>query len=92
MTDKDLLRRVELKRNAANAHDVNQTICNYQSYARAFEKCPEREKQYQYLKAKFTSLTFILSEFADTGDIKAAIKNHPTWKFVKAEENSNVAN
>jgi len=71
--DENLVRRVELRRNAANAHAVNALLGQYHPLVELMR----HERYRDSAKRRLARITAILKEFSDTGDVQAAKANHP---------------
>jgi hypothetical protein len=69
MRDENLLRRVSLKTDGTNIHDVNGIIGAYNASCEYVSRLNLKSDPFLFYTVA------VLSEFADTGDIKLAKKN-----------------
>jgi hypothetical protein len=77
-----LLHRVRSKINGANIHDVNGMIGVYNA---------SKEMEINLYGRKYLAWSLsVLSEFADTGDIKQAKLNHPYPRELKMQTNKEI--
>lgn len=83
--DHDLLVRVKLRTTGANVHDVNGMLGVYNASVSCLDRPPESEKQKVSATDSLRWSVAVLSEFADTGDIKKAKENHPIIRYCVLE-------